>query len=83
MFCRERCENMNVIRRAIDDERLAIMCADDAAEIWKETQFQISIQQWSPVFRAENNVRQQVGKSVRHKLIAGRVLFQPRSGARK
>jgi len=68
MFCRERCQNVNVIRRAIDDERLAIVRADDAAEIWKQTRFQIRVEQWPPVFRAENDVRQQMGEGVRHKI---------------
>ena len=68
MFRRERRENVNVIRRSIDDERVAIVCADDATEIWKETRFQIRVEQWPPVFCAENNVRQQMGERVRHKL---------------
>ena len=56
-----------MIRWAINDERLAVMCADDAAEIGKETQFQIRVEQWPPIFRAENDVRQQMGERVRHK----------------
>ena len=59
---------MNVIRRAVDDERLAVVRADDAAEIREETRFQIRGEQWSPVFRAENNVRQQMSEGVRHKV---------------
>ena len=51
----------------IDDERLAVVCANDAAEIRKEARFQIRVEHWSPVFRAENNVRQQMGERVRHK----------------
>ena len=58
MLCRERRQNVNVIRWAIDDERFAIVRADDAAKIREETRFQIRVKQWSPVFRAENNVRQ-------------------------
>ena len=68
MFCRQRCEDVDVIRWAINDERLAVMCADDAAEIGKETQFQIRVEQWPPIFRAENDVRQQMGERVRHKI---------------
>ena len=83
MFGRERCENVDVIRRAVDDKCLAVVCANDAAKIWKQTRFQIRVEQWSPVFGAENNVRQQVRESMRHKLKAAeQVLFQPRSGAR-
>ena len=67
VFGRERGENVEVVRRAIDDDRLAVVGADDAAEIGKEARFQIRVEHWSPVFRAENNVRQQMGERVRHK----------------
>ena len=66
MFCRERCQNMNVIRRAVNDERLAVVCVDDAAEIGEKTRFQIRVEQWPAFFRAENNVRQQMGECVGH-----------------
>lgn len=66
---------MNVIRRAVDDERIAVMCADDAAEIWEQTRFQIRVEQWPPVFRAENDVRQQMGERVRHKISCEAVWF--------
>ena len=68
MFCRQRCENVDVIRRTVDDKCLAVVRADDAAEIREETRFQIRVEQWPPVFRAENDVRQQMGERVRHKL---------------
>ena len=68
MFGRERCENVNVVGRSIDDERLAVTCADDAAEIWKQTRFQIRVEQWSPVFRAENDMCQQMSERVRHRI---------------
>lgn len=94
MFRRQRRQNVDVIRRAVDDERLAVMRADDAAEIGKETGFQIRVEQWPPVFRAENNVRQEMGESVRHKIsceawivsaTAWRAVaaFQSRSGGRQ
>ena len=67
MFRRQRGENVDVIRRTIDDERLAIVRANDAAEIRKQARLQICVQPWSPVFRAENHVRQQMGEGVRHK----------------
>ena len=68
MFCRQRCENVDMIRRAVDDKRFAVMCADDAAKIGKEAGFQIRVEQRSSVFRAENNMRQQMSERVRHKL---------------
>ena len=67
MFCCQRRQNVDVIGRAIDDECFAIVCADDAAEVGKEARFQIRVEQGPPVFRAENDVRQQMGERVRHK----------------
>ena len=68
MFCRQRRENVDVVCRAIDDERFAVMRADDAAEIRKQARFKVRVEQWPPVLRAENNVRQQMGERVRHKI---------------
>ena len=68
MFSCERCEDVDVIRWAVDDDRLAIVRSDDAAEIWKQTRFQIRVEQWPPVFRAKNDVRQQMDERVRHKI---------------
>ena len=68
MFGRQRRKNVDVIRRSVDDERFAIVRADDAAEIGEKARFQIRVEQWPPVFRAENDVRQQVGEGVRHKI---------------
>ena len=60
-----------MIRRAVDDERLGVVRADDAAEIRKKARFQIRVEQWPPVFRAKNNVCQQMGEGVRHKISCG------------
>jgi len=57
-----------MIRRAVDDKRFAVMRADDAAKIRKQTRFKIRVEQWPPVFGAENNMRQQMSERVRHKL---------------
>lgn len=66
MFRRQRRKDVNMIRRAIDDERLPIMCADDAAEIRKQPRLEVCVQQWPPVFRGKNDVRQQVRERVCH-----------------
>jgi len=71
MFCSQRRKNVDVIRRAIYDKRFAVMRANDAAEIWKQARFQIRVEQWAPVFRAENDMRQQMGEGVCHKISCG------------
>ena len=73
MFRRQRRENVDVIRRAIYDKHFAVMRANDAAEIWKQARFQIRVEQWAPVFRAENDMRQQMGEGVCHKISCGAV----------
>lgn len=56
-----------MIGRAVDDERLAVVRPNDAAEVRKQAWFQIRVQQWRAIFGAENNVCQQMGESVGHK----------------
>ena len=56
-----------MVARTIDDKRLAVVGANDAAEIWKQTGFQIRVQPWRAVFGAENNVGQQMGERMGHK----------------
>jgi hypothetical protein len=66
----QRCQNVNMIGRTVDNERCPVVCADDAAEIRKQSRLQIRVQQWATFFCAENDVRQQMGEGVRHKIIA-------------
>jgi hypothetical protein len=67
MFRRQRSQNMNVISRSVDDERLVVVRTNDAAEIWKQTGFQIRIQQRRAIFGAKDNVCQQMGEGMGHK----------------
>ena len=67
MFRGQGRQNVDVIARAVDDERLAVVCTNDAAEVWKQTGFQIRIKQRRAIFGAENDVCQQIGERVCHK----------------
>ena len=64
MFRRKGSQDVNMVRRAIDDERPSVVRADNAAKIRKQPFFLFRVQQRRAVFCAENDVRQQMGERV-------------------
>ena len=57
-----------MVRRPVDVDRNTFFIAKDATHVCEQAWFEFGIKEWPPVFRAEHDVLQKIGVSVRHTL---------------
>src|SRR6266480_1852833 len=69
-FCGQRKKNMNVIGRTVDEQCSSAKLTDNTAQVRKQARLEFRVHRRCAVFRAENNVKQQVGVGVSHDSIA-------------